>query len=240
MKTRLNLLTLTMLLGVVLMATPMQAAQSWDIVNNSVTDTRVLNFATPTTISISDLRQFSSAGAVTAGEEAGTYVLTSVVLSIEGSGTSMSGSFQFNNTYAVPGTINSASYAAGQGLTFSAGGLSALQTMTHTFNGGAAFELAGLTTTTENFTPTLGAAASTTVTTGLDAFVGSGYVAGSSANLAAGMSSSTAAGIFSGSFASGTATISITYNYTLVPEPTSAALLGLGCAVLALRRRRAV
>ena len=238
MKTQLNVLTLTMLLGAGLMATPMQAVQSWDIANNSVTDTRVLNFATPTTISIDDLRQFSSADAVAAGEQAGTYVLTSVVLSITGSG--MSGSFEFNNALNQPGTITSASYAAGQGLTFSAGGLSTLQTMTHTFHGGTPLVLANFATTTENFTPELGAAASTTATTGLDAFVGSGYVASSSGNLAAAMTSSTDAGIFSGSFASGNATISITYNYTLGPEPTSAALLGLGCAVLALRRRRAV
>jgi len=36
----------------------------------------------------------------------------------------------------------------------------------------------------------------------------------------------------------GKADIAVTYNYTAVPEPTSFALITLGCAVLALRRKR--
>lgn len=213
-----------------------RAALVWDTVNNTATDSRVIGFNTPGTTGINDLQQFNSAAAVAAGAAAGEYVLTSVVLTITGSG--MSGTFQFNNTFATPGTIYSANYAAGQGLTFAVAGVSVVQTMSHTFNGGNPYVLAGNTSMSEPFTPTLGAVGATTVTTGLDAFTGDGYLASSSANLAAQMSSSQDAGIFAGSLASGTANLSLTYHYELIPEPTSMALLGLGCAVLCLRRRR--
>jgi hypothetical protein len=228
-------LSLTAVLGLSVSVLTTQAAQIWDIANNSVTDSRSITFNTPGTATISDILQFSSDAAVAAGEASGTYILTSVVITISGS--SMSGTFQFNNTYGTAGTITSASYAAGQGLTFSAAGATVIQTMTHTFNGGNVYQMTGYENKSETFSPTMGAMGSTTVTTGLDAFTGSGYLASSSANLSAQMSSSTDAGIFSGSLANGTANLSITYYYN-VPEPNTLALLGLGCAILGMRRRR--
>lgn len=212
-----------------------QAAQVWDIVNNSVTDSRTIVFNTPGTSTINDILQFNSADAVAAGEAEGSYVLTSVVLTISGS--EMSGTFEFSNSYASPGTVYSASYAAGQGLTFTAAGASTSQLMTHTFNGGNPLVIEGLGSAEETFAPTMGAAGSETLYTGLEAFTGSGYLASSSASLAAQMTDNKDAGLFSGSLANGTAGISVTYNYTLVPEPTSMALLAIGCAVLGLRRR---
>lgn len=213
-----------------------RAALVWDIGNNSATDSREIVFNTPGTATINDLLQFNSADAVAAGEAAGSYVLTSVVLTISGS--AMSGTFEFNNTFGSAGTIYSANYAAGQGLTFAAAGATVVQTMSHAFNNGNEYDMAGFEFKSETFSPTLAAAGSTTVTTGLAAFTGSGYLASSSADLSAQMTSSQDAGIFAGSLASGTANLSLTYNYTLVPEPTALALLGFGCAVLGLRRRR--
>jgi hypothetical protein len=35
----------------------------------------------------------------------------------------------------------------------------------------------------------------------------------------------------------GAVTITYTYDYNAVPEPTSAALLAMGCAVICMRRR---
>ncbi len=229
MKKRSVILTLIALTGIA------QAAQVWDIVNNSVTDTRTIVFNTPGTATINDILKFNSASAVAAGEAAGSYVLTSVTLTITGS--DMAGTFEFNNTYSGAGTVYSANYAAGQGLTFSAAGASVIQAMDHAFNNGNAYIMAGLEFKSETFAPTMGAAGSETLTTGLDVFTGSGYLESSSASLSAQMSDSKDAGIFSGSLANGTAGLSITYNYTLVPEPTSMALLAIGCAVLGLRRR---
>jgi len=228
-KTSLVIATLVALTGI------SQAAQVWDIANNSVTDSRTIVFNTPGTATISDILKFNSASAVAAGEAAGSYVLTSVILTITGS--DMSGTFSFNNTYATPGTVYSANYAAGQGLIFTAAGATTSQSMTHTFNGGNPLAIAGFGFANETFAPTMGAAGSKTLTTGLDAFTGTGNLESSSANLSAQMTDSKDAGLFSGSLANGTAGLSITYNYTLVPEPTSMALLALGCAVLGMRRR---
>jgi PEP-CTERM motif len=212
-----------------------QGVQIWDIANNSVTDSRTIVFNTPGTATISDILKFNSASAVAAGEVAGSYVLTSVVLTISGS--DMSGTFEFNNTFGSAGTVTFANYAAGQGLTFTAAGATTIQTMTHAFNGGVPYAMAPFELKSETFAPTMGAAGSSTISTGLDAFTGTGNLESSSASLAAQMSDNKDAGIFSGSLANGTAGLSITYNYTLVPEPTSMALLAIGCAVLGLRRR---
>jgi hypothetical protein len=38
----------------------------------------------------------------------------------------------------------------------------------------------------------------------------------------------------------GSADVSVTYNYEMVPEPSTALLVGLGCGIIALRRRVAV
>lgn len=227
-KTSLIIATLVALTGIA------QAAQVWDIANNKVTDSRSINFNNTGTLAITDILQFNSATAAFEEGVAGSYVLTSVTLAISGS--SMAGSFLFLNTLPTSGVITSASFDAGQGLTFTAAGSSTMQTMTYTALGlpitmdpNSSFE--------QFFNPEMGVPGSRTINSGLAAFTGTGNLADTSASFSAKTLSGGDAGTGVIGYGSGVANFSVTYNYALVPEPTSMALLALGCAVLGLRRR---
>lgn len=183
--------------------------------------------------------KFNSEGAATQLGQAGTYTLTSVVLSIDGS---IAGTFSYQNTQANAGKV----YASGLNnsttrFVLSANSKSASEYYSYTVvaDGDTPISVAGNTTVTRNLPNTTApGVAATTINSDLATFIGYDTYSGS-AYLRASQSTDSDAGISSMVTASGSANFSVTYyfNYTPVPEPNTLALLGFGGIAMLIRRR---
>lgn len=236
MKTRIILLA-------VLPLVCSQAAETavWDTANNRVTySVFVDNLTLSSTIaSHVSLSQFSSAAVVSEeGGSAAQYTLSKAILSIDGT---IYGTVWFqNNDTEIPGRSATPTFSVNGGgskLTFGS-----QTTLNETF-----FDVveigsvaAGLRVDTSVNVPGSGAVSQTYIDDALAAFIGTGNIStdviikGSGAFYVEGISASA-----SGFDLKGAANVSVTYEYTYsdVPEPTSLALLGLGCMALLARRR---
>ena len=215
------------------------ATAVWDTANNTVTysyNEAAVGTLTANGAAVSlDFLKFSSANAVAAGEAAGTYSLSKVILSVDGT---VAGTFTFQNDTTGNATIHSASLSSG--FTFTVGGLTAQES----FNAAVAGpqKVAGHSTFTQGFSSS-GNGPITTVTQALDQLAAFSDT-GSGNNYYTSIMELSAAilGEYSNKLtasvpATGSGSISVTYEY--VPEPTALSLICLGSAFLALRRRHA-
>lgn len=182
--------------------------------------------------------KFNSEAAATALGQAGTYTLTKVVLSINGT---IAGTFTYQNTESTAHTV----YASGLNseytkFTLSANSASVSESYNYTVPG-TPFSVAANSTEQRNYeTSASGATLNITDALTLANFVGYDTYNGT-VGLTAATSGATESGISTLLTASGDATFSVTYyfDYTPVPEPNTVVLLGLGCIALLIRRRSA-
>ena len=236
MKSEIRTMMVTFLMPVALLhATD---TGNWDIGNNTVTYTTSVSGLTDGTAQTVYLSQFNSDNAVAAGEASGsTYTLTSIVLSINGA---ISGTWRYQNITA--GSLNvGAAYVTTdvlhQGFVLTSGANTLAESIGYS-DPAAPFSVAANSTVDHTFSAITGTKAQTaTISSALEAYTGSGTFA-SSVYQKFGISSSTDSGILVGLVGTaGSADVSITYNYSQVPEPSTLVLLGLGCAAIASRRR---
>lgn len=212
------------------------AAESWDIGNNSVTysvfqDNFELGDGLTKSVSLSQLNLAEVASHEGVGTAA-NYLLSSVVLSMNGT---VYGSIYFknNSASAVTPSFKVVGYSE---LTYGSEVTPAeMYTKTTAIGavgaGGEYSQSVNLVGSTS--------AKSVTITEGLSSFIGSGAIETLGAFPVDGYFITGGTDWNSTVSLQGKADIAVTYNYTtVVPEPTSMALVTLGCAVLALRRKR--
>ena len=208
---------------------------NWDIGNNTVTYSTSVSGLTYNNAQTVYLSQFNTANAIAAGEASGsTYTLTSIVLSINGA---ISGTLKFVNTTDGSLNVAQASVIASPGFVLTSGANQISEAITY-IDTAAPFSVAGNSTVRHSFSSVTGTQVqSANISSALAAYVGSGTFA-STVSQAFGISAQSDEDIASSlSGSMGSANVSITYHYSEVPEPSSLALLGLGCAAIASRRR---
>lgn len=208
---------------------------TWDTANNTVTYTVSSTYGmnSPTSVSLS---QFNSADAATQ-EGSGDYVLTRVVLSLNGS---ISAVLTYENTTASSQNVSVQNMGGGSYFTYTPLGLtSATETYNISHNFGSV--ASGATVTAGDPVPLMaygsGTVSSGDITSDLASFIGDGTIS-TVVNFdlmawvwgAEGLKNETLVR---------SADMSVTYYYDVVPEPSTAALTAFGAAMLMLRRRRA-
>lgn len=233
------------LLGVVFFSIQAFAATTWDLENNRVTysvfqdnfqlgqDQQGNNLTKSVALSqlnLSTVAQQEGVGT------AANYVLTSVVLSMNGS---VYGSVYFKNNGSAPLTA-----------TFKVTGFSELSlgtdvTPAETYS--RTTPIGTIAAGSEYSDPNVSVLGSVspktvTITEDLQRFLGSGTIETIGAFPVDGYFTAAGAEWVSTVALQGKADISVTYNYeySSVPEPTSMALVAMGCAALALRRKRVI
>jgi len=210
------------------------AAESWNIGNNSVTYSVSLTgidiAESETSVSLSKLNLSEVAVRENVGTAA-NYALSSVVLSMNGV---IVGAIYYQNNSSVTRSptfvvTGSSGFSFGSDATASES-YSLTTPLSVPKDGVYSDSSVSIAGSVEPKT--------VTITEGLDRFLGDGtetIMTMATFDLSANWLN-TGANTVSWNTLTGSADISITYNY--VPEPSSVALLTLGCAVLALRRKR--
>ncbi len=216
----------------------MQAAETaiWNTANNTVTYANSVSGVTSAGATL-DFSKFNSASAAAAEGQAGAYTLTRVVLSIDGS---ISATFRFMNSAEDDRNVASAYLINNPGFSLTAGGNSATEAYIYS-DPATPFVVAGGETVNHSFNSSGTGLAQTDIVTGLAAYTGDDKLS-SAVSLGFQIGGSFGEDVFTALKNSlGSADVSVTYYYdfTPVPEPTCLALVGLGCAALLARRRRA-
>lgn len=215
----------------------LHAAESvlWNTANNSVTySTSINNLTLGSTATLVSLSQFNSqAVAAQEGGSAGQYTLSSAVLTLDGSvyGTIV---FHNNGPISVSPTYDFSGYSK---LTYGA------YSTPKEYYDGNAVALGTVDPGAEVSVPVSssgdGAVSTANITSALASFIGSSTIETSLYFPVTGLFDSGGT-VFTTTLAlRGSADVSVTYSYAYdpIPEPTSLALLGFGCAALLTRRR---
>jgi len=208
---------------------------AWDLANNTVTYTVSSTFGrnTPTSVSLS---QFDASD-VALQEGSGEYVLSKVVLTLNGS---ISAVLSYQNTTASSQDVAVQNVGGGSYFTYAPLGVtSATENYSIQHNFGTV--ASGAIVTAGDPTPLQalgsGAVSSGFITSDLSSFIGSGDI--STVVTFASMFWDWGAEGLKNETLVRSADMSVTYYYDVVPEPSTSALACLGSAVLLLRRRRA-